>query len=135
MSIGNLTQAFRLEDPTKRAESAGSRVRPPDSILMGRAAGPGSDLTIADLLHRLCDEEKESRMRGAVNRRIKVARRCSRAGRATTAHTAAGLPARRLGRDAEPARSRPRRRPPPARVRWAPSQAQRQSRVKQGGGE
>src|ERR1700690_3114126 len=40
--------------------------------LLGQAAK--ENLTIADVLHRLCDEEKESRMRGAVNRRIKAAR-------------------------------------------------------------
>jgi len=32
------------------------------------------NLTVADVVHRLCDEEKQSRMRSAVDRRIKAAR-------------------------------------------------------------
>jgi DNA replication protein DnaC len=39
--------------------------------LLGQAAK--DNLTIADVLHRLCDEEKESRISGAVKRRIKAA--------------------------------------------------------------
>lgn len=40
--------------------------------LLARAAK--DNLTVADVVHRLCDEEKQSRMRGAVARRIKSAR-------------------------------------------------------------
>lgn len=40
--------------------------------LLARSAK--SNLTVADVVHRLCDEEKQSRMRGAVDRRIKAAR-------------------------------------------------------------
>ena len=40
--------------------------------LLERAAS--DNLTIPEVLHRLCDEEKESRMRSAVDRRIKGAR-------------------------------------------------------------
>jgi DNA replication protein DnaC len=40
--------------------------------LLARAAK--DNLTIADVVHRLCDEEKQSRMRSAVDRRIKGAR-------------------------------------------------------------
>ena len=40
--------------------------------LLARAAK--ENLTVADVVHRLCDEEKESRMRSAVDRRIKAAR-------------------------------------------------------------
>jgi DNA replication protein DnaC len=40
--------------------------------LLGRAAK--DNLTVADVVHRLCDEEKQSRMRSAVDRRIKGAR-------------------------------------------------------------
>jgi DNA replication protein DnaC len=39
--------------------------------MMARAAK--DNLTVADVLHRLCDEEKQSRMRSAVDRRIKGA--------------------------------------------------------------
>ena len=42
------------------------------SALLERAAR--DNLTIPEVLHRLCDEEKESRMRSAVDRRIKGAR-------------------------------------------------------------
>jgi DNA replication protein DnaC len=40
--------------------------------IMTRAAK--DNLTVADVVHRLCDEEKQSRMRSAVDRRIKGAR-------------------------------------------------------------
>jgi DNA replication protein DnaC len=40
-------------------------------VIMARAAK--DNLTVADVLHRLCDEEKQSRMRSAVDRRIKGA--------------------------------------------------------------
>jgi DNA replication protein DnaC len=40
--------------------------------LLARAAK--DNLTVADVVHRLCDEEKQSRMRSAVDRRIKGAR-------------------------------------------------------------
>jgi len=40
--------------------------------IMARAAK--DNLTVADVVHRLCDEEKQSRMRSAVDRRIKGAR-------------------------------------------------------------
>ena len=39
--------------------------------IMARAAK--DNLTVADVVHRLCDEEKQSRMRSAVDRRIKGA--------------------------------------------------------------
>lgn len=39
--------------------------------VLARAAK--DNLTVADVVHRLCDEEKQSRMRSAVNRRIKAA--------------------------------------------------------------
>jgi len=41
-------------------------------VLLARAAK--NNLTVADVVHRLCDEEKQSRMRSAVDRRIKAAR-------------------------------------------------------------
>ena len=41
-------------------------------VLLARAAK--DNLTVADVVHRLCDEEKQSRMRSAVDRRIKAAR-------------------------------------------------------------
>jgi DNA replication protein DnaC len=40
--------------------------------MLARAAK--DNLTVADVVHRLCDEEKQSRMRSAVDRRIKAAR-------------------------------------------------------------
>jgi len=40
--------------------------------LLARAAK--DNLTVVDVVHRLCDEEKQSRMRSAVDRRIKSAR-------------------------------------------------------------
>ena len=40
--------------------------------ILARAAR--DNLTAADVVHRLCDEEKQSRMRSAVDRRIKAAR-------------------------------------------------------------
>lgn len=40
--------------------------------ILARAAT--DNLTVADVVHRLCDEEKQSRMRSAVDRRIKAAR-------------------------------------------------------------
>jgi DNA replication protein DnaC len=40
--------------------------------LLARAAK--DNLTVADVVHRLCDEEKQSRMKSAVDRRIKAAR-------------------------------------------------------------
>jgi DNA replication protein DnaC len=42
------------------------------AALLDRAAK--DNLTVTDVVHRLCDEEKQSRMRSAVDRRIKAAR-------------------------------------------------------------
>jgi len=45
------------------------------ATLSGILAQAAQDnLTVADVVHRLCDEEKQSRMRSAVDRRIKAAR-------------------------------------------------------------
>jgi DNA replication protein DnaC len=45
-----------------------------DALLALLARAAKDNLTVADVVHRLCDEEKQSRMRSAVDRRIKGAR-------------------------------------------------------------